>query len=199
MKVTKIAGTSAVAALVGLAAATNAHATLLTLTTSNAAHHDTASSELSDSQIAADLGISLTALGTDDLNTDGKTGAFYSDYSLSPNVSQALPITITYVGPNALAATYIYVKDGSSGSYLFNLGSTGTGALDWNGTESIYITDLFGKGTGDLSHIELFGTGVAQGNGTGVPVPEPSTVFAASLLLLPFGISAMRVLRKSRA
>ena len=191
MKVTKIAGMFAVAAVVGLTfgAATNAHATL-TLTTSNAAFHDTGSSDLSDSQIATDLGISLSALGTDQFNTDGKTGSFYNDYSLSPNVSQALPITISYVGPNAMAATYIYVKDGSSGSYLFNLGSTGTGALDWNGTDSIYITDLFGKGSGDLSHIEIF-------EGQGQSIPEPSTIFTASLLLIPFGISAMRVLRKS--
>jgi len=184
------------AALLGLVA-TEAHATL-TLTTSNAAYHDTAASNLSASDIASDLGITTTALGTLELNTDGNSGPLFSSYSFSPNVSQALPITISYVGPTPILATYIYVKDGNMGSYLYNLGSTGTSALSWNGTDSIYITDLFGKGAGDLSHIEIFGSaGTAQGNGNGVPVPEPSTVFAASLLLIPFGLSALRIVRKT--
>ena len=30
-------------------------------------------------------------------------------------------------------------------------------------------------------------------------VPEPSTVVAGALLLLPFGVSTVRILRKSRA
>jgi len=31
-----------------------------------------------------------------------------------------------------------------------------------------------------------------------VPVPEPSTLVAGALLLLPFGASTLRILRKSR-
>lgn len=199
MNTTKATGVIAALASCGLVlcVATNAHATL-TLTTANAAYQDLNSSDLSDSQIAADLGITTAQLGTDLFNTDGHTGSLFSSYTLSPNVSQALPITISYVaGSTPIAATYIYVKDGNSGSYIFNLGSTGTDALDWNGTESIYITDLFGKGTGDLSHIEIFGSSGTTGTGNGGSVPEPSTIFAAALLALPLGISAFRSLRKA--
>ncbi len=32
----------------------------------------------------------------------------------------------------------------------------------------------------------------------GAPVPEPTTMIAGALLLLPFGVSTLRVLRKSR-
>jgi hypothetical protein len=39
-------------------------------------------------------------------------------------------------------------------------------------------------------------TGFAAGNGT---VPEPTTVLAGALLLLPFGASTLRILRRNRA
>jgi hypothetical protein len=32
-----------------------------------------------------------------------------------------------------------------------------------------------------------------------VPVPEPTTMVAGALLLLPFGASTLRILRKNRA
>jgi hypothetical protein len=42
-------------------------------------------------------------------------------------------------------------------------------------------------------------TGFAAGNGTsGTPVPEPTTMIAGALLLLPFGASTLRVLRRNR-
>ena len=46
------------------------------------------------------------------------------------------------------------------------------------------VTFLFGTGT-DCSDV--------------IPVPEPSTIVAGALLLLPLGVSAFRILRKERA
>jgi len=34
--------------------------------------------------------------------------------------------------------------------------------------------------------------------GQSIPVPEPSTIFAGALMLLPFGASTLRILRKQR-
>jgi hypothetical protein len=180
---------------VWLGMATDAQASL-DLTTANAAYYDPNSPNLSASAIAGDLGITTTALGSVLFDTDGSKGPLIGSYSFSPQISQALPITISYVaGTKPADATYMYVKDGNDGGYIFNLGSTGAGALDWNGTESIYIDDLFSpKGAGDLSHIELFGS-----VGTVSVVPEPTTIISGGLLILPFGANALRVLRKARA
>lgn len=68
------------------------------------------------------------------------------------------------------------------------------------GFESIVVgfTSAFGP---------TFGTGLATDGGNGpwgpgglvpLPVPEPTTVLAGALLLLPFGASTIRFLRKSR-
>jgi hypothetical protein len=37
--------------------------------------------------------------------------------------------------------------------------------------------------------------GTPQG---GTPVPEPTTVFASALMLIPLGVSALRIVRKNR-
>ncbi len=38
--------------------------------------------------------------------------------------------------------------------------------------------------------------GLATPNGIGALVPEPTTIIAGALLLLPFGVSAIRILRQ---
>jgi hypothetical protein len=82
---------------------------------------------------------------------------------------------------NTPQLTWLLAKDGAAGHYLWNL----TGI--WNGTETIQINDLW-PDTGSFSHIEI----------GGAVVPEPTTVIAGALLLLPFGLSTLRVLRKTR-
>jgi hypothetical protein len=52
----------------------------------------------------------------------------------------------------------------------------------------------------DISGVTfLFGTGSDYGDSNIIPVPEPSTVVAGTLLLLPLGVSVARILRKQRA
>lgn len=96
--------------------------------------------------------------------------------------------TITWVGGSSPSfdtsqLTWLLVKDGNKGSYLWNL----TGL--WNGTDTIQIGDIFdGK---SFSHLEI--------GGTVAVVPEPTTMIAGALLLLPFGASTLRALRRNRA
>jgi hypothetical protein len=45
----------------------------------------------------------------------------------------------------------------------------------------------------------LFDTGPEYNQSAKVTVPEPTTIIAGALLLLPFGVSTLRILRKKRA
>jgi hypothetical protein len=82
--------------------------------------------------------------------------------------------------------TWLLAKDGAAGGhYLWNL----TGI--WNGTDTINITGLYAgppEPSGAFSHIDI----------GGVAVPEPTTMIAGALLLLPFGMSTVRFIRKRR-
>ena len=53
-----------------------------------------------------------------------------------------------------------------------------------------------GPNSGQSQEFFLLGTPAAHITGT--PVPEPTTLVAGALLLLPFGFSTLRILRKSR-
>lgn len=72
-----------------------------------------------------------------------------------------------------------------------------------------YITALTGSGldhaiyTGNILESTIASSGPNSGGSQeflllGTPIPEPSTMVAGALLLLPFSASALRVLRKSR-
>ncbi len=50
-----------------------------------------------------------------------------------------------------------------------------------------------------LSVGNLSGWNIFEGKPTTSSVPEPSTIVAGALLLLPFGVSTLRILRKNRA
>jgi len=63
-----------------------------------------------------------------------------------------------------------------------NLFSNGASAPVPNGTYQLY----------DSTGANLYG------NATITPVPEPTTMVAGAMLLIPFGISTLRMLRKSR-
>lgn len=66
---------------------------------------------------------------------------------------------------------------------------------DANANDTYDFTLTATDGTTTLSTSEQ----VIAGTGAVSPVPEPTTVVAGSLLLLPFGISALRKFRKSAA
>lgn len=66
---------------------------------------------------------------------------------------------------------------------------------------NLNLTFQFSGGSPNLSSIYNGGTGVTVGSYSGAVsgstvVPEPATVVAGALLLLPFGVSALRIMRK---
>lgn len=186
-------------AAVGMFAAFNASATLtISLTTTQPALFISDKNYESGAEIAATLGLSGGQFGTLLFDSGGQgTGLLQNSYSANPSGSQVTPpVDITYVSGGIANATYLYVKDGDEGAYVFNLGSTGANPLYWNGTDEIQIDELFKSGK-TFSDVEIYGNigGILMES----PIPEPSTIFAAALLLLPFGAGVLRSYRKQPA
>ena len=124
------------------------------------------------------------------VNESGSLASSYVTTSgLANNNAGGFPIMIDYTGGTVADATYLLVKDGNLGSYVFDLSG-------WNGTDEIDIYNIFYPGKNDVtgvSHVEFFGSAATTS------VPEPSTIVAGALLLLPFGVSTLRILRKGRS
>lgn len=82
-------------------------------------------------------------------------------------------------------------------------------ALEWvrltlNLTSPTQVDDVIAAlASGDFRvglHVQAIGTaGGSDSYMTGPVVPEPATIVAGALLLLPFGASAIRILRRNRA
>ncbi|MGO8676937.1 MAG: collagen-binding domain-containing protein [Limisphaerales bacterium] len=86
---------------------------------------------------------------------------------------------------------------GGNGLYI-NSGATLTGTfLDPNGAITMGSSVLNGRLFGGGSQDESLNSGSDINAPT--PVPEPGTILAGALLLLPFGASTVRVLRRGRA
>jgi hypothetical protein len=72
--------------------------------------------------------------------------------------------------------------------------TTSTGALDPSLTFNEVMIEVFNNISRPGTQVGSFG--VSLGVNNLVPVPEPSTYIAGGLLLLPFGASTLRILRK---
>jgi hypothetical protein len=189
-------------AVASLALVPVAKATLVINSTNQAVVHIDSPSNPGASGIAAALGIPVGDLGSllykwDRGSASEQGGLLTGSYQTAITAGgNGYPVIISYVGAPAdiALATYLLVKDGNAGSYVFNLASTGIKPLDWDGVENIEIYNLFGwagkQDIGGLSHFEFYG-----GTTTTV-VPEPSTVVASALLLVPLGVAGLRRLRK---
>lgn len=170
---------------------------ILTLTTTgpdlgtiNNPHHFNFPSNPTEAQIAAALGVTVANLAPNVFKQD-RDGSKYSGFLAgsyevvyNPDNGEGTA-TITWVTDAWFVSPtefiWLLAKDGKGGHYLWNL----TGI--WDGKEQIFIEDLWGSKY-SFSHISIGGT----------PVPEPTTMVAGALLLLPFGASAIRMLRKKR-
>jgi hypothetical protein len=85
-----------------------------------------------------------------------------------------------------------------NGSTVVSLGPFTTSA--WNGTASGVVTGL-GTSTfsiGEQVVVSHSAAGISGGDIFLTVVPEPTTLIAGALLLLPFGASTLRILRKAR-
>jgi hypothetical protein len=104
-------------------------------------------------------------------------------------VAISSPVAIGYAAPNSVD------RKGGPGSIAWDFTTTPVqGGM--NSYYMIVYTDLTQFGT----------SGATVQDGTSIntlpiyaPVPEPTTVLAGALMLLPLGIGAMRCLRKERA
>lgn len=92
------------------------------------------------------------------------------------------------IGPAGYGAANGSIQSGPHNPFILG---TATFYFNLSGANSFSENDL-----GDLTF--LFGTSTDSSTSTHTSVPEPSTVIAGALLLLPLGVSAMRVLRKGR-
>ena len=115
--------------------------------------------------------------------------------------------------PNPAIGSNVWAADGD-GNYDFALHFDPSGAGQFTGTEK-FIFDLTGTGlnastfkTGSLGQggegtymLAISIQSLPGGSSTwaGDPtVPEPTTMIAGALLLVPFGASTLRILRKNR-
>jgi hypothetical protein len=70
-------------------------------------------------------------------------------------------------------------------------------ALNGNGALQVVAMNLYTGDTTSMNQPQLYLDPTVQF--TSIPVPEPTTMIAGALLLLPFGASTLRILRKNRA
>lgn len=144
----------------------------------------------SSSEIAAGLGVSLANLTPRLFKSDDGNKYLSGSYDVVYDYNGVAEDTaLVYKGaPNesfdTSKLTWLLAKDGIHGHYLWNL----TGI--WNGTDTLVIrgSELW-PNQGSLSHFEI----------GGAAVPEPSTIIAGALLLLPFAASTLRSLRRKHA
>ena len=132
----------------------------------------------------------FTALGSTAPITQFTVNASYVDSVLSGSLA--------YYGLGSTTGTYFAAgSDSSSVEWLFGVSGQPT-------LETVAYTSLLGPtaGSGSLNDHNSGpwgdNPGTVGATPIPVPVPEASTVVAGALMLLPFGIGAIRSLRKER-
>jgi hypothetical protein len=179
------------------------------------------------SNLTADPGGAANLLNGVRFNLAGVTGASGLTANAATLVTIASDNSyVTSAATGATIASEWTLSNVSSLITLSSLGSTGpdyliigpagyaaaNGSLAGNGPHNPFILgnetfqfNLSGANSFSESDITgltfLFGTSTDSGPGREIVtvVPEPSTIVAGALLLLPFGISTFRILRKNRA
>ena len=127
-------------------------------------------------------GSSLNGGNTAIISTGAFDGVGHSNFSSADNALDGLAYGILSKGDNTATG---------------NSGVIDHGPLIKN--EVIFtLTAASGFSLSELGHAVTFQYGTALSD-THFSVPEPTTMIAGALLLLPFGASTLRILRKSRA
>lgn len=83
-------------------------------------------------------------------------------------------------------ASCVVAEDSHGNYYVWNISQC------WNGSDTIDIQDICDKGS-HINCLQIYGDKVPTS-----AVPEPSTLIAGTLLLLPFGVSTLRILRRHK-
>ncbi|HEY2329856.1 MAG TPA: hypothetical protein VGI63_08600 [Verrucomicrobiae bacterium] len=149
------------------------------------------------------LGSAWTVVQLNNMISTYNSGSSSAPYTIDKGSATPSPslTLVSTIGTTTLGS-------GNPTGNIINLGTGGYSYLScqWdgpNGGNCVYyiagltgqidlINDLPGRSQYGLSGYEL-----STGSIT-TPVPEPSTVVAGVLLLLPFGVSAVRILRKNK-
>ena len=124
---------------------------------------------------ADDVGMLLYKAEAGDGEEGGLNGSYDTDYQPPGDPSMA---TITYTGGVVADATYLVVKDGTEGWYVWDISS-------WDGMETINISGVFVQHA--ISHISIWGS---PGNG----VPDAG----GSLALLGMAVGLLGLIRRKK-
>jgi hypothetical protein len=95
------------------------------------------------------------------------------------SINSTVSVNITGISYSGLNSDLIALKNGVNGSLVLTFQFTGE-----------TLSQLTAPGA--VSEVNTYSGSISS-------VPEPSTVIAGALLLLPFGVSSIRALRKNRA
>jgi|GEM_PF-3872815 len=181
----------AIAAIAAVAWAPKANANLVFKYSSSASAHYSGGTNPTDNDIADCLGFGdshlasiLCVVNQDGSQSGGWDNAFnfqlnWRGFSMKFNGQDGTP---NY-------PLCVVVQDSNNNCYVWDIGKS------WNGTDGLDFSDICEKG----SHI----TGITCYGDTKTPaatsaVPEPSTIVAGALLLLPLGVSVTRILRRNK-
>jgi hypothetical protein len=149
------------------------------------------------SGLTADAATTVTVAGDGSFVTSSASGStIASQWGVSG--SSAITLSALATGPN-----YLIIGPPGYGGANSSIAGNGPHNPFISQQETFYFT-LSGPGSFSENNISgltfLFGTSSDYGSGRQVltSVPEPSTIVAGALLLLPFGISTVRILRKNK-
>jgi len=148
-----------------------------------------------------------------------QANAAWYDLTYTDGGANAGTGSIDVVGGVAVSGSFTVTAGTATGTWTLSPGAGVAGGFQWdnvvNPTSDPFLTSgglLFTSGGNELN---LWGTGPGQydlwgnlgggynpvssgGIATLTAVPEPTTMVAGAMLLLPFGVSTLRMLRKSR-
>ncbi len=177
-----------------LVMAAQAHATLFNITYASSDGSTTASGDITATDLGG--GVYQATAATFDVITAGD-GLSIGNYTLL--VPGGSPTPPNY---GTSPSGYFYYDNGvypANNPFLSNPGLLFTGPSPSDTLE----LNLYGNGSGEGAYYQLYDDTGANNTGyailTPAPVPEASTMVAGALMLLPFGIGAIRSLRKERA
>jgi hypothetical protein len=125
------------------------------------------------------------------VNNAGEVAWLLAHYATTGHGIQAMALQ---------AAIWHVIYDGSSGYAGNHTVNPDTGASYY--TEYVTMLSALGSQTGNVSSFDWLSPGIANNSTVYqglVAVPEPTTMVAGALLLLPFGASTLRMLRRRQA
>ncbi len=135
-------------------------------------------------------------------NQISAVGSFYDFGTFTLNTPLVFVLEDTSTGNTLYYSDPSMNADGINHIYSTSYDSSGTPNLGAGIPSGTFVSfeDLYGGGDKDYNDLQFVFENVTPGTPgqTSSSVPEPSTVVAGALLLLPFGVSTLRVLRNRK-